>query len=245
MQVIPAIDLKDGRCVRLLRGDFNQETRYSEDPVALAGHYRDIGAAWLHVVDLDGAQSGTRGNGELIRQLAGVAGLALQVGGGIRSDGDLEQILRHAQRAVIGSVAIEEPDRMEQWLDRYGPERLTLALDVSLDDTQTPWVVIHGWQSRSTTTLREALDRFARLGLRHVLCTDVSRDGALTGPNTELYRSVASEWPRIEMQASGGVSSRADLDGLAATGVAAAITGKALLEGRITNEELGPFLPNA
>jgi len=245
MRLIPAIDLRDGRCVRLFKGDFEQETRYAVDPVELAGQYRELGAKWLHVVDLDGAKSGSPVNLPLIERMRAAAGVDVQYGGGIRTSASLEQALRVVTRAVIGSLAVTDPGTVTEWFTKHGAERLVLALDVRLDDAGTPMIATHGWTRASTLTLAAAIERYAAVGLRHVLCTDIDRDGALTGPNVDLYRDCAARWPGIEFQASGGVRNVADLATLAAAGAAAAVSGKALLEGRLTPEEIRPFLRGA
>lgn len=245
MQLIPAIDLRDGRCVRLLKGDFEQETRYSVDPIELAVHYRQLGARWLHVVDLDGAKRGEPVNLPLIRRMQEAAGVAVQLGGGIRTRASLEQALGVAERAVVGSLAVGDTDLVAGWLVELGPERLTLALDVRLAEDGTPRIATHGWTRASSLTLAAAIERFSAAGLRHVLCTDIDRDGALSGPNVELYRECAARWPAIAFQASGGVRDAADLAALAAAGVAGTVSGKALLEGRLKLEEIRPFLRGA
>jgi phosphoribosylformimino-5-aminoimidazole carboxamide ribotide isomerase len=246
MQLIPAIDLKDGRCVRLLHGDFAAETRYDASPFELAAAYRAMGADWLHVVDLDGARDGVLGNRELIEQMARSGAVKLQVGGGLRSAAAVENMLEcGAARVVIGSAAISDPDTVLEWLRRFGPERVTLAFDVRIDAGGTPRVATHGWQRQSELSLWSALQRFESVDLKHVLCTDVARDGALSGPNLTLYGAATRRHSQIEWQASGGVRDAADLRALADLGLSAAISGKALLEQRISREELQPFLPNA
>jgi phosphoribosylformimino-5-aminoimidazole carboxamide ribotide isomerase len=245
MELIPAIDIRHGRCVRLLRGEFDQETRYEQDPRELAREYRAAGARWLHIVDLDGARDGRRGNAALIAEIAGSADLSIQLGGGIRSEQSLIEALDCADRVVVGSLAVTDPGTVRDWLKRYGPDRIVLGLDVRLDRKGTARVTIHGWTEDSKLTLDDAIARYVPAGLCHVLCTDIARDGALSGPNVELYRQVQTAWPRIALQASGGIHEAADLEALALTGVAAAISGKALLEKRIRFEEIRPFLPNA
>lgn len=245
MMLIPAIDLRDGRCVRLFQGDFEQETRYPVDPVQLAVHYRDLGARWLHIVDLDGAKRGEPVNLPLIAQMRAATGIDVQVGGGVRSRASLEQTLAVASRVVIGSLAVSQPELVGSWLTEFGGERLTLALDVRLDAAGTPMIATHGWTQASTLSLAAAIERYLPAGLRHVLCTDIDRDGALTGPNAELYRECVERWPGIAFQASGGVRDVDDLRALTTARVAATVSGKALLEGRLKPEEIRPFLRGA
>ena len=244
MVLLPAIDIRGGRCVRLLQGDFGQETRYPVDPVELAQRYADLGARWLHVVDLDGAAQGAPANLEVIMRMARAASLKIQLGGGIRSRDDLDRALEVVDRAVIGSLAVEARDLVTDWLRELGPDRITLALDVRVDEDDMPRIATHGWTRDSTETLWNALAAYSGAGLRHVLCTDVERDGALQGPNLRLYSACRHRFPDIRFQASGGVRDSHDLSDLAATGVAWAISGKALLEGRITDGEIRSFLPN-
>ena len=244
MELLPAIDIRGGRCVRLLQGDFGQETRYSVDPVELAQRYADLGAAWLHVVDLDGAARGTPANLQLVRNMARAANLKIQLGGGIRSREDLDRVLEVVDRAVIGSLAVEARDLVTSWLRELGAHRVTLALDVRMDEDDVPRIATHGWTRDSDETLWDALAAYSSEDLRHVLCTDVARDGALQGPNLRLYTACRQRFPDIGFQASGGVRDGPDLSDLAATGVTYAISGKALLEGRITEEEIRSFLQN-
>jgi phosphoribosylformimino-5-aminoimidazole carboxamide ribotide isomerase len=248
MRLLPAIDLKDGRCVRLLQGDFARQTAYSTAPLELAHKFAAMGADWLHVVDLDGAREGRsdRGNRVLIEQLARESSLKLQVGGGLRTRADLDRIFEAGvERAVIGSAALSALEEVRAWIDDFGRERIALAFDIRLDAGGTPCIATHGWQRQSTRPLWEALAEFPGAALRHVLCTDVARDGALSGPNVALYAEAARRFPEIAWQASGGIRDAADLEALASCGAAAAISGKALLEDLIPVEELRPFLPNA
>jgi phosphoribosylformimino-5-aminoimidazole carboxamide ribotide isomerase len=248
MRLLPAIDLKDGRCVRLLRGDFARETAYSSAPLDLARKFAAMGADWLHVVDLDGARQGRtdHGNRVLIAQLARETDLKLQVGGGLRTRTDVARALEAgAARAVIGSAALSDPAAVRGWIDDFGGDRIALAFDIRLDAGGTPCIVTHGWQRQSMRPLWDALAEFPEPAPTHVLCTDVARDGALSGPNVALYAEAARRFPRIAWQASGGIRDAADLQALSSCGVAAAISGKALLEDLIPVEELRPFLPNA
>ncbi len=246
MLLIPSIDLRGGACVRLLQGDFAAETRYQLSAHELLARYRALGASWLHIVDLDGARDGALGNQSLIQALAAQHALHLQVGGGVRIDAVIEKLLLHGvERAVFGSAAVEQREDVGQWLRGYGPERICLAFDVRLDASAVPRLHTRGWQQATAMSLWDAVAEFAQHGLRHVLCTDIERDGALAGPNLALYAEAQRRFPHIQWQASGGIATGADLAALAAAGVPAAISGKALLEQRITIEELRPFLPNA
>ena len=246
MQLVPAIDLRAGHCVRLLRGDFAAETRYPMAPLELLAKYRDLGAAWVHIVDLDGARGGSADNREIILRLAAQKALKLQVGGGLRNTAALAQMLdAGVSRVVVGSAALSQVDQVQAWLTHFGAERVTLAFDVSIGDDGAPRVMTHGWQRQSEHTLWSAVDSYVASELKHVLCTDVGRDGALTGPNTGLYREAVRRYPQIEWQASGGIRNADDLHALAEAGAATGISGKALLEELIPIEELQPFLPNA
>jgi len=246
MQLIPAIDLRSGHCVWLLHGDFDEETRYSADAGMLLAKYRGLGAEWLHVVDLDGARNGSLENRAIIMRLAQTRTIKLQVGGGLRNTAALAQMLdAGAERAVVGSAALSQIDQVRAWLKHFGPEHLTLAFDVNIDDEGLPRVMTHGWQQQSEHSLWSAVGFYAASGLKHVLCTDVGRDGALTGPNLDLYKEAVRRYPQIEWQASGGIRHARDLHALVETGCTAAISGKALLEDLIPPEELRPFLPNA
>ena len=250
MLLIPSIDLRGGQCVRLLRGDFEAETRYPLKPQDLIWRYRQLGASWLHLVDLDGARDGASArehpNRVLISELAAQRVVELQVGGGLRTHTSLEELFTlGVSRVVIGSAAVEQRDEVLRWLHRYGPQRICLAFDVKLDEQQVPRLRTRGWRQATPLSLWEALALFVDSGLTHVLCTDIDRDGALAGPNLALYDQALRRYPAIQWQASGGISTGADLAALAAHGLPAAISGKALLEARIPIEELRPFLPNA
>ncbi|MBP6515298.1 MAG: 1-(5-phosphoribosyl)-5-[(5-phosphoribosylamino)methylideneamino] imidazole-4-carboxamide isomerase [Steroidobacteraceae bacterium] len=246
MELIPAIDLKGGRVVRLFQGDFSAETRYEVTPAELYGRYVEAGARRLHIVDLDGARDGAVENRAIVRQLAGFGSLRVQCGGGLRSLAAVEALLAAGvERAVIGSVAVTDPGAVRDWFGRLGSDRLVLALDVRIDAHGEPQVTTHGWTESSGLSLWDAVAGFVPSGLTHVLCTDVARDGALAGPNLDLYREAVARFPGIAWQASGGVRDAQDLHALDRVGVAAAVSGKALIEGRIQPEELVPFLPAA
>jgi phosphoribosylformimino-5-aminoimidazole carboxamide ribotide isomerase len=246
MLLIPAIDLRGGRCVRLYQGNFAAETRYELEAHELLLRYRALGASFLHVVDLDGAKDGVLANRAVILRLASQRAVRLQVGGGVRSPDTIEDLLRHGvERVVVGSAAVERPDEVAGWLAHFGSERIALAMDVRLDSQGIPHVHTRGWTQESQLTLWNALGSYPEGKVRHVLCTDIERDGAMTGPSLALYRDCTTRLPQLAWQASGGVRNAADLAALAAIGVSAAISGKALLEEQIPLEELKPFLPDA
>jgi phosphoribosylformimino-5-aminoimidazole carboxamide ribotide isomerase len=246
MKLIPSIDLRGGLCVRLLKGDFDAETRYPLEPLALLQRYTAMGARWLHVVDLDGARDGRLANRDIIVALAAADTMRLQVGGGVRTRAVAEDLLSQGiARVAVGSAAVDSPGEVRQWLRDFGPAAICLAFDVSLNATGVPLLRTRGWREATALSLWDAVELYRDAGLLHVLCTDIARDGALAGPNCALYSEALRRFPDIEWQASGGVSNAADLQALAATGVTAAISGKALLEQRMTVEELQPFLPAA
>jgi phosphoribosylformimino-5-aminoimidazole carboxamide ribotide isomerase len=246
MELIPAIDLRQGRCVRLLKGDFAAETVYADDPSSVLDRYLKLGARHVHVVDLDGARDGTQANRDAIVAMAANPRVKLQVGGGLRSLERVRDLLeRGVDRAVIGSLAVTAPEQVIEWMREVDPRRIVLALDVRLDGSSRPLLTTHGWQQTSEVVLWDALEPYLEAGLRHVLCTDIARDGALSGPNLELYAQAVSRFPELQWQASGGVAAGSDLLALRECGVAAVISGKALLENKISPEELRPFLPNA
>jgi phosphoribosylformimino-5-aminoimidazole carboxamide ribotide isomerase len=235
--VYPAIDVRGGRVVRLRQGDYAQETRYADDAFALAVRYAEKGARWLHLVDLDAARSGGYTLRPLLRQIAASGRLQVQTGGGVRRAGDVQDLLdAGASRVVVGSMAITDPDGVSRWLDRFGADRLVLALDTQRDDAGIWRLPVHGWTEAGTVALFELLDRYSAAGAQHVLCTDIARDGMLGGPNRELYTLLTARYPALAIQASGGIRDIDDLAALRATGCAGAITGKALLSGLLDLE---------
>ncbi len=244
MLLIPSIDLRGGRCVRLRQGDFATESAYAIEPAALVERYCRLGARWLHIVDLDGAKHGLAVNRPIITDLARHPSISLQVGGGVRSASVIEDLLSAGvARVVVGTAAIERPDEVAAWLDQFGAERICLAFDVRLGPDGVPHVRTDGWTRNSALSLSRAISAFPREPLRHVLCTDIERDGTLRGPNIRLYRECRARFPEFEWQASGGIRDQHDLGFLKQIGVAAAISGTALLEERISAKELRPFLP--
>jgi phosphoribosylformimino-5-aminoimidazole carboxamide ribotide isomerase len=235
MILLPAIDLIDGRCVRLRQGEFDSATAYSDDPVAaLDGFVRD-GATEIHIVDLDGTRAGEPRQTAILERLAASTDAQLQVAGGIRTAEQVESLLAAGiARVVIGSLALLDPAAFATILDRFRPDRITLALDVRVDG-DTPMVATHGWTRASGRSLNDVLADFPTV--RHLLVTDIARDGMLDGPNIPLTASIASAHPAIELQGSGGVSALDDLDRLRNAGAARAVVGKAIWEERFTVPE--------
>lgn len=236
-EIIPAIDLRGGRVVRLRQGDYACETAYPGDPVELAERYAASGAAWLHVVDLDGARSGTLANLDVVTRIARVPGLRVQCGGGVRSGDDLQRLYdAGVARAVVGSVAVEQPPLTLDWLARFGVDRVTLALDAR--ECDGTWLLqVKGWTQASGVPLQTLVERYARAGARHVLCTDIGSDGVLGGCNIGLYHNLHDWGPGLAVQASGGAASLEDLRAVRATGAQGVVLGRALLEGRFTLAE--------
>lgn len=238
MKIIPAIDLRDGRVVRLRQGDFAHTRHFDHDAVALARRYADAGAAWLHVVDLDGARAGEPVQTDLLAKIA-ATGIRVQAGGGVRARADVDRLLAIGiERVVVGSVAVREPETLVEWIRVLGAQKICLALDLRLGDDGRWHPAVDAWQSASATDFATLLERFSAAGLRHVLSTDIAHDGMGAGPNLTLYRLLAARWPRLAWIASGGVRDRRDVDALATTGVAACVAGTALLDGTLALEEL-------
>ena len=231
----PAIDVRDGRIVRLAQGDYALETRYGDDPLALARDYAAQGAQWLHLVDLDAARAGGFTLLELVRAITTSTPLRVQTGGGVRSRDDVARILdAGASRVVIGSLSVKQPDTVIGWIGEFGAERITVALDARRDASGAWRLPVHGWTEDSGFTLDELARRYQSAGLRHVLCTDIARDGMLSGPNFDLYAHLAQVAPMLRVQASGGVGGLADVNEAKVRGCAGIVLGRALLEGRFS-----------
>jgi phosphoribosylformimino-5-aminoimidazole carboxamide ribotide isomerase len=231
---IPAIDLRDGKVVRLYKGDYAQQTTFAFEPEALAARYADEGAEWLHVVDLDGARSGRFENLATIAGIASSGRLRVQAGGGIRDEDGVRRLFEAGvHRVVVGSMAIREPEAVAAWIGRYGAERIVLALDTRFRDGE--WKLPSaGWTADEASTLDDLLPWYEAAGARHLLCTDIDRDGTMSGPNVALYRHLGTLAPTLAVQASGGVRSLDDVAALALQGTAGVILGRALLEGAFT-----------
>jgi phosphoribosylformimino-5-aminoimidazole carboxamide ribotide isomerase len=240
MIVIPAIDLRGGRVVRLEQGDYGREQRYTIEPLALAERYATAGAQLIHVVDLDSARSGGEANLEVIEQICRSIDVPVQTGGGVRSRDDLQRRLEAgAARVVIGSLCVTETDTVGQWLDELGPEFIVAGLDVTrgMDGGWMPRIA--GWTREGRDDLFTLLDRLMNHGLQHLLCTDIERDGMFSGPSLGLYREICDRQPKLKVQASGGIGSAADIKSVSTTRVSGCIVGRALLENRVSVTEIG------
>nr|WP_216354759.1 1-(5-phosphoribosyl)-5-[(5-phosphoribosylamino)methylideneamino]imidazole-4-carboxamide isomerase [Gilliamella apicola] len=236
--IIPALDLIDGSVVRLHQGDYDQKRDYGSDPLLRLQEYQQQGAKLLHLVDLTGAKDPKARQITLIQTLIKGVQIPVQIGGGIRTQDDVEALLEAgAARVVIGSTAIKQPELVKQWFNKYGSEALVLALDVRIVADGNKYVAIHGWQEDSNQTLEQVIDDYLPHGLKHVLCTDISKDGTLSGSNVKLYREISQKYPQIAFQASGGIGQLDDVKSLKDTGVTGVIVGRALLEGKFTVQE--------
>ncbi len=235
--IYPAIDLMDGGCVRLLKGDFHQRTNYVATPKDVVKSYRDAGAQWIHIVDLDGARDAQAQQSDLIMDLAQHSGVNVQTGGGLRSLDQVETLLNGGvARVVIGSLALKEPDIVKHWLDSLGPEKIVLALDVRVDADGVPYPTTHGWTETSGESLWQVLDDYGSR-LSTILVTDIERDGVLGGANLDLYRDIQTRFPNLDLITSGGVGTLDDVKALKALDPEGIIIGKALYENRFTLAE--------
>lgn len=236
--IIPALDLIDGQVVRLYQGDYGQVTEYKVDPVEQFNLYHQAGANWLHLVDLTGAKDTSARQLELISQLLASTPANIQIGGGVRNEQDVIDLLAAgAQRVVIGSTAVKQPQLVKQWMEKYGAEKIVLALDINIDQEGVRRVAVSGWQEDSGVTIEALLDDYLTVGLQHVLCTDIARDGTLNGSNVELYIDLCQRYPQVQFQSSGGIGTLADITALKGSGVADVIVGRALLDGKFTAQE--------
>ncbi len=240
IEIIPAIDIIDGKCVRLSQGDYERKTVYSEDPLEMAKEFEAYGIRRLHVVDLDGAKSKHVVNYRVLDRIASRTSLKIDFGGGVKSDEDLVIAFENgAEMVTIGSVAVKNPELFLKWLQRFGNEKIILGADVKND-----LIAINGWKDDSQQELIPFLENYIDKGVTKVLCTDISRDGMLQGPATDLYKQVMERFPALQLAASGGVSSIDDIDALNQAGIPAVVFGKAFYEGRITLKQLNDYLEN-
>ncbi|WP_318495414.1 1-(5-phosphoribosyl)-5-[(5-phosphoribosylamino)methylideneamino]imidazole-4-carboxamide isomerase [Photobacterium leiognathi] len=236
--IIPALDLIEGQVVRLFQGDYGQVTEYKVDPAEQFNLYHQAGANWLHLVDLTGAKDTQARQLSLIERLLKNTPANVQIGGGVRTEQDVADLLNAgAKRVVIGSTAVKQPEMVKGWMEKYGAEHIVLALDINIDDDGNRIVAVSGWQEDSGVTIEALLDDFLKVGLKHVLCTDISRDGTLAGSNVELYVDLCRQYPQVQFQSSGGIGSLDDIAALKGSGVAGVIVGRALLDGKFTTEQ--------
>ncbi len=236
--IIPALDLIDGNVVRLHQGDYGQQRDYGNDPLPRLQDYQQQGGQVLHLVDLTGAKDPAARQIPLLRKLLAGISVPVQVGGGIRSAEDVAALIEAgASRVVVGSTAVRQPEEVKQWFQRFGADALVLALDVRIAANGSKNIAVSGWQEDSGVTLEQIVDEFLPYGLKHVLCTDISRDGTLSGSNVALYQEVCARYPQVAFQSSGGIGSLEDIAALRGSGVKGVIVGRALLEGKFTVKE--------
>ena len=229
IELIPAIDIIDGQCVRLTKGDYSQKTVYRDSPAQVAAEFESYGLRRLHVVDLDGAKSRHIVNAQALREITTATSMTVDFGGGIKTDADIEAAFAAgADMVTVGSIAVTQPERFISWIEKYGADRLILGADV-----RNGKISINGWKEDSEEDLLPFLRRYIDAGVKHVLCTEISRDGTLEGPAIDLYRSVMSAYPGLHLIASGGVASIDDIRALDEAGIPAVVFGKAIYEGRI------------
>lgn len=238
IELIPAIDVIDGKCVRLSQGDYQSKKVYNENPVEVAKMFEAHGIHRLHVVDLDGAASKHVVNYKVLEALTGQTSLVIDFGGGIKSDEDLHIAFESgAQMVTLGSIAVKEPDTFNRWMEVYGSERIILGADA-----KDGKIAVNGWLECSRLELMPFLDDYIKKGVAKVLCTDISRDGMLNGPSLELYKQIMEAHPDLHLIASGGISGMKDIEALNEAGIPAVVFGKAFYEGRITLQDLKAFL---
>lgn len=234
IEIIPAIDIIGGECVRLTQGDYDRKTVYYRDPLEAAQRFEEAGIRRLHMVDLDGAKAARPANLRVLERVAAHTSLEVQYGGGIKSREALAEVFgAGAARAICGSIAVRQPERFEEWLGEFGGARLILGADV-----RDGLVAISGWLESSQTTASELIARFVPQGLQQVICTDISRDGMLCGASAEFYAALQGEFPGVEITVSGGISSMADIEAVERVGMRSVIAGKAIYEGCITLEQI-------
>lgn len=238
IELVPAIDLIEGKCVRLTQGDYSTRKVYNEDPLEVAKQFEGNGIRRLHVVDLDGARVGHIVNYRILERLATRTSLIIDFGGGLKAEGDLEIAFESgAQKVTGGSIAVKDPERFTTWIKKFGSERIILGADA-----KEKKIAISGWKETTELELIPFIQSYYDKGITQVICTDIARDGMLQGPSIALYQEILDALPNLTLIASGGVSSVADIDRLQEAGIPAVIFGKALYEGRIQLKDLLPFL---
>lgn len=234
MRIIPAIDIIDGKCVRLTQGDYAQKKVYNENPLEVAKAFERAGLKYLHLVDLDGAKAGRVINWKVIEAITGGTTLSVDFGGGIKKEDEIRKLFDAGVRQVnLGSIAVKDPALVQSWIETYGTEKIILSADV-----KNEMVAISGWTEDSTISIGDFIADYLKKGIRYITCTDISTDGMLQGPNVALYKELLDKFPQVKLIASGGVSSVQDLEALKKIAVDGVIVGKAIYEGRITPETL-------
>lgn len=237
MQIIPAIDIIDGKCVRLTEGDYNQKKIYNEQPLEVAKAFEDAGLVRLHLVDLDGAKAGAVKNWKVLETIAGKTSLVIDFGGGIKKEEDVKVVFNSgAALATIGSLAVKNETEFVNWLLQFGADKFLLGADVKNEK-----IAVGGWLETTDIWIYDFMAKYIHHGVQQIFCTDVSKDGKLEGPSLDLYKNIVSKFPDLYFIASGGVSNMDDLYALRETGCKGAIVGKAIYEGRITMDELKRF----
>lgn len=238
MIIIPAIDIIDGKCVRLTQGDYSQKKIYNENPLEVAREFEDAGLTRLHLVDLDGAKAGAVKNWKVLETIAAKTSMVIDFGGGIKKEEDVKIVFNSgAALATIGSIAVKNETEFVKWLLQFGANKFLLGADVKDEK-----IAVAGWLETTDVWIYDFIEKYINHGVQQLFCTDVSKDGKLEGPSIELYKNIISKFPQLHFIASGGVSSMKDLDELESIGCAAAIVGKAIYENRITLTELKKFI---
>jgi phosphoribosylformimino-5-aminoimidazole carboxamide ribotide isomerase len=238
IEIIPAIDIIGGKCVRLTQGDYDRLTTYGDDPAEIARGYEAIGVRRLHVVDLDGAKASAPCNLEVLERICRTTSLDVEWGGGIKSEESLSAVLSAgANRAICGSVAVSNPELMDAWIERYGAEHIILGVDI-----RDGKVATHGWLKDSGLTLDELMGWYLPCGLSQMICTDISKDGMLQGPDFDFYVALKQSFPTVDVTLSGGISCMADIEKAASLGLHSVIVGKAIYEGKISMKEIESWL---
>jgi phosphoribosylformimino-5-aminoimidazole carboxamide ribotide isomerase len=241
MRIIPAIDIIDGKCVRLTKGDYDTKKIYNENPLEVALEFQDYGVEYLHVVDLDGAKSSHIVNHKILEQLASKTNLHIDFGGGLKTDEDLRIAFESGAKQITGgSIAVKNTELFASWIEKYGSDKIILGADVMNEK-----IAVSGWQEDSGLDIFSFLDDYTAKGITNVICTDISKDGMLEGASLELYKKILAKFPEMKLTASGGVSNLQDLEVLAKNKLESAIVGKAIYENRISMKELEQFIINS
>lgn len=239
MIIYPAIDIRNSKCVRLHQGDYARETIYSVEPLTTASTFCDEGATWIHIVDLDGAANPEHRQLSLISEIIKNTNIKVQTGGGIRSKSQVESLLNiGAERVIIGSMTVQNPNEVSEWLNYFGAERLVLALDVIYNDNNQAMIATNAWKNTSEYSLFDMISYYEPFGVKHILCTNISLDGTLSGPDFNLYTQLLNKFPHLCLQASGGIHAINDIKLLREQGLNGAIVGRALYENKFTIPEV-------